>query len=128
MNAAMIELERDDSGDFPGQVWHDVEYRHVIVQETADTAPLTSGGPGWYVRDENGETGPYVDLADAFTAASARWGEVTLAPANRLVLNMTYEDETDAGRYLLEYLATYGAVGIDPQALANLAFARLEEE
>jgi hypothetical protein len=125
----MIELDRVENqyGEQDVELWADNEYLHVIVHE--DWAN-ESHGSGWYVRDESGELGVYPSLGDAFDylRTSQVWGEVTLAPARRLIADMTYEDETDAGRYLLEYLATYGAVGIDPQALAKLAFARLEEE
>jgi hypothetical protein len=121
----MIELERDESQDT--QVWADEDFSHVIVEETEDTYRFGSGGPGFYLRDEDGEEGPFRDLADAFDGARFRWHEVELAPANRLRHNIEVEDECDAGNYLLEYLATYGAVGIDAKALATRAFERIEE-
>jgi hypothetical protein len=123
----MIELERDESGDFPGQVWHDANFSHVIVLETEDTVRFDGDGPGWYVRDEVREMGPFNTFEQALYAADDVWREVTLAPANRLARNLAEEDENDGMQYLTEYLAEYGAVGIDAQALANLVLTRLED-
>lgn len=123
----MIELERDESQDI--QVWADADFSHVIVQETEDTVRVDIPmEPGWYVRDEDGESGPFLLFVDALDGAADRGWDVTLGPANRLVRDMTNGDETDAGPFLVQYLATYGPVGIDVQALANLALTRLEEE
>lgn len=121
----MIELTRDESQDI--EVWADGELAHVIVHETED-APHGYGGSGFYVRDEIGQVGPYLSLGEAFDMACSRWGEVTLAPANRLRAAIEVEDENDVGTYLLEYLATYGTAGIDAQALAQRVFERVEED
>lgn len=124
----MIELERDESGDFPGQVWANSGFTHVIVEETENTCRIDGPGPGWYVRDENGESGPFIDLADAFRAAQVHWGmDVTLAPANRLRRDIEDGDEEDGMQWLVEYLATYGTAGIDAQRLAVRVFERIEE-
>jgi hypothetical protein len=130
MNAEMIELQRDENPDDPeGQdveLWHDVEYRHVIVREDWEHS---LHAPGWYVRDEHIELGAFGTFGEALAVAQAAWGtEVTLAPANRLRAAVEVEDENDVGTYLLEYLATYGTVGIDAQALAVRVFERIEEE
>jgi hypothetical protein len=122
----MIELERDGSQDI--QVWADSDYSHVIVQETEDTYRFDSGGPGWYVRDENGELGPFNTFEQALFAADDRWLEISLAPANRLRRDIAEGRAHSVAQYLLEYLAEYGAVGIDVQALANLVLTRLEED
>jgi hypothetical protein len=122
----MIELERDESQDI--EVWGDVEFMHVIVRETAETFPHSSPGPGFYVRDEAGERGPFDTLEQAFVAAEKAWGEVTLAPANRLRRDLDIGRADEIGDFLLEYLAEYGAVGIDPQALAQQVFARAEDD
>jgi len=125
----MIELERDDSQDFEGTVWHDANYSHVIVHEPEPFDRGTSGTPGWYVRDENGESGPHGSFAEALSGSQWAWqDEVTLGPANRLVIDIDSSRSDEAGQFLLEYLAEYGPVGIDAQALANLVFARIEEE
>lgn len=123
----MIELDRDiEQGDT--QVWADAEFRHVIVLETEDIVRYDAR-PGWYVRDEDVfERGPYQTLADALTVAQNAWGDVTLAPANRLRRDITEGRADEVEQFLLEYLADYGAVGIDVQALANLVFTRIEEE
>lgn len=120
----MIELERGESQDI--QVWADSDFRHVIVRETEGTYRYGSGGSGYYVRDEIGEVGPYLSLGEAFEMAQDRWGEVTLAPANRLARNLAEGREHAVADYLLEYLAKYGAVGIDVQALAQLVMTRQE--
>lgn len=120
----MIELERDESQDI--QVWADVEFAHVIVHETEDTYRYGSGGPGWYVRDENGEHGPFNTFEQALYAADDLWIEISLAPANRLARNLAEGREHAVADYLLEYLAKYGAVGIDVQALAQLVMTRQE--
>lgn len=116
----MIELERDDDN-----FWSDKHGLHVIVrvQRSIDDRP------GFYVRDYNGgERGPFVDLTDALTVAEAAWGEVTLAPANRLRRDIEDGDEDDGMQWLVEYLAEYGTAGINAQALAQRVFERLEEE
>jgi hypothetical protein len=118
----MIELERDESQDI--QVWADADFRHVIVQEPGTTL-VEYLAPGWYVRDEGGEYGPYGDLAEALVAAQGIW-DVTLAPANRLRRDIEDGDENDGMQHLTEYLAEHGTVGIDPQALAQRIFERLE--
>jgi len=123
----MIELERDDSQDFGGTVWHDANYSHVIVYETESTYRFDGGGPGWYVRDEDGEVGPFNTFEQALYAADDRWFEIALGPANRLVIDIESSRSDEAGQFLLEYLAEYGPVGIDAQALAQLVFARVEE-
>lgn len=112
----MIELEK-----IADDVWSDQSQDHVIVEEQWTT---NVHGPGFYVRDEGGENGPYPTLTLALNQAQALWGEVTLAPANRLRRDI---DHRDGGQFLLEYLATYGTVGIDAQALAQRVFARIEE-
>jgi len=115
----MIELQKietpEDPTGFYGALWTNEANTHVICEE----------GSRWYVRDESGETGPYADLVDAFTAASARWGEVTLAPANRLRREIETEPADQISHALLAYLADYGAVGIDVQALARRVFERV---
>lgn len=116
----MIELELTDR-----DLWSDTEGLHVIIHQ--DWTTYEGLGPGWFVRDENRELGPYAELAHAFTASELIWGEVSLAPANRLRDEIENGDECDAGNYLLEYLATYGTAGIDAQALAARVFARIEE-
>lgn len=125
MNATTIELEYDESGDFPGQVWHDANFSHVIVQETADTVGTVSV-PGWYVRDEVRELGPFNDLVQALAEARGVWGEVTLAPANRLVADIAEGRADEVAQFLVEYLAAYGAVGIDVQALASRVLVKQE--
>jgi hypothetical protein len=123
----MIELEKVDDPHFEGQVWSDKSEMHVIVQETENTYRHGSS-PGWYVRDENGESGPHGSLAEALSGSQWAWQtEVTLAPANRLRDAVEVEDENDVGTYLLEYLAAYGTAGIDAQALAKRVSERIEE-
>lgn len=122
----MIELERDESQDI--EVWADGEFEHVIVQETVDTFRLGGPGPGWYVRDVDGEEGAFPTLERALVAARIRWVEVSLAPANRLRQEIAEGRADEVGNFLLEYLATYGPVGIDAQALARRVFERIEEE
>lgn len=117
----MIELEHQDHDDptsFYGVLWTDETNEHVIAEE----------GGLFYVRDENGERGAYDTFEQAFTAAQKAWGEVTLAPANRVTRNIAEGRSGEVSDYLLEYLAAYGAVGIDVQVLANLVFVRQEED
>jgi hypothetical protein len=121
----MIELERDESQDT--QVWADEDFSHVIVEETGNTWRYGSDGPGWYVRDEDGEAGPFALFADALDAAHDRGWPVTLAPANRLVRDIKQGRSHAIADYLLGYLAEYGPVGIDVQALANLVMTLAEE-
>ncbi|HTF49494.1 MAG TPA: hypothetical protein VK735_18785 [Pseudonocardia sp.] len=122
----MIELERDES-QWHIQVWADKDFFHVIVQETEDTYRYGSA-PGWYVRDKNSERGPFGDFDHALTVANLHWGEVTLVPANRLRRDIEIGRTDEIGHFLLEYLATYGSVGIDVQELASQVFDRIEEE
>src|SRR5687768_12443530 len=121
----MIELQRDDSQDFEGTLWADANYSHVIVQETESTYRYGSGGPGWYVRDEDGEIGPFNTFEQALFAADDRWLEISLAPANRLRETIETGRADEVGHFLLEYLADYGAVGIDVQELAQQVFERV---
>jgi hypothetical protein len=116
----MIELERvytNESETDYGELWSNAEQTHVISKEDGQ----------YWIRDENGDVGVANDLAKAFDLAQAEWGDVSLAPANRLARNLAEEDENDGMQYLTEYLAQYGTVGIDAQALANLLLTRLEE-
>jgi hypothetical protein len=120
----MIELQRDESQDI--RVWADSDFSHVIVEEAEETYRYGSGGPGWYVRDENGERGPSRTFAEAFDIAEELWDdEVSLAPANRLRRDIADGRADEVGHFLLEYLADHGAVGIDVQALAQQVFARV---
>lgn len=126
----MIELDRVENqyGEQDVELWADNEYLHVIVREDWVNH---SHDPGWYVRDEDGERGAFRSFAEAFNAAELLWapvGDVTLAPARRLVADIAESEPWGAGQFLLEYLAAYGAVGIDVQALAEQVFARQEEE
>lgn len=117
----MIELEKvygDEPETDRGELWSNAEQTHVISKEDGQ----------YWVRDENGDVGVANDLATALDLAQAEWTEVTLAPANRLCHNIAFGRADEVGEFLLEYLADYGAVGIDVQALANLVFARIEEE
>jgi hypothetical protein len=118
----MIELERTEP-----DLWITADEFYAIVELTSDIPALNYQGPGFYVRDNEGDVGPFRTLDEALHAAELRWGEVTLAPANRLRRNIDVEDECDAGNYLLEYLAYYGTAGIDAQALARRVFERIEE-
>jgi hypothetical protein len=121
----MIELE-PTTDEYTGvSFWHDVEYRHVIVLETEDTARLSGPGPGWYVRDENDELGPFNTFEQALFAADDRWLEISLAPANRLRETIETGRADEVGHFLLEYLADYGAVWIDVQELATRVFERV---
>ena len=124
----MIELRRITPLDSLAgeEFWSDETNEHVIARETEETVRYDGDGPGWYVRDEVREMGPFDDFAQALAEAEGVWREVTLAPANRLRDAIEVEDENDVGTYLLEYLATYGAVGIDAQALARRVFERIE--
>lgn len=122
----MIELdqvENHEDGDV--ELWADAEYRHVIVCEDWEHS---LHAPGWYVRDEHIELGAFGTFGEALAVARKAWGEVALAPANRLRAAVEVEDENDVGTYLLEYLATYGTVGIDAQALAVRVFERIAED
>lgn len=117
----MIELERRQHNDptgFYGAFWTDEANEHVIAEE---------GGQYW-VRDENGDVGVANDLATAFDLATAEWGEVALADANRLRRNVEEGRSGEVDYFLLEYLAAYGTAGIDAQALARRVFERIEEE
>jgi len=114
----MIELELvfdEDPAADRGQLWSNTEQTHVISKEDAQ----------YWVRDENGNVGVANDLSTALDLAQAEWGDVTLAPANQLVRDMK-ANRYDAARFLVEYLADYGAAGIDVQALANLALDGVE--
>lgn len=116
----MIELEKvygDDPATDRGELWSNAEQTHVISKEDGR----------WYVRDEHGDLGSYPTLAAAFEylQVSQVWGEVTLAPANRLCRDIADGRADEAGHFLLEYLADYGAVGIDVQALAKQVFERI---
>lgn len=115
----MIELEliADD-------LWSDEANTHVIVHEDWSHSLHT---PGFYVRDENGDVGVAGNLGAALMLARAAWGEVTLAPANRLRETIETGRADEVGLFLLEYLAAHGAVGIDAQALARRVFERVEE-
>lgn len=116
----MIELEK-----IAEDMWSDEPNTHVIVHEGWD---YPGHAPGFYVRDEDGDVGIRPTFDEAFELAQAEWGEVTLAPANRLARNIAEGRADEVGHFLLEYLADHGAVGIDVQALATLVFARVEEE
>lgn len=123
----MITLERVTDQDFPGEVWTDEANYHVIVQETPETFPVRLPGAGWYVRDYDGiELGPFASLDESLATARQVWGEVTLGPADRLARSMAEGRADEVGQFLLEYLADYGAVGIDVQALAQLVMTRQE--
>ena len=122
----MIELSRDDSPEQYSEVWADADLSHVIVHETEAFDRGVSGEPGWYVRDEDGEEGPFPTLDLALEAAHLRWGGVSLAPANRLRRDIEDGDENDGMRWLVEYLATYGTADIDAQELARRVSERLE--
>lgn len=117
----MIELEKTDNidpTDFYGTLWTDESNEHVIAEE----------GGLFYVRDENGSSGGFGTFDEAFADAVDLWTDVTLAPANRLRVDIELGRTDEIGHFLLEYLATYGAVGIDVQALANRVFVRTEED
>jgi hypothetical protein len=114
----MIELERayvDEPETDRGELWSNPEQTHVISKEDGQ----------YWVRDEAGERGAFDDFAQAFAAAEKAWGEVTLAPANRLRRDIAEGRADEIGHFLLEYLADYGAVGIDVQALARQVFERV---
>ena len=119
----MIELSNVTALDAPEgtELWSDEDNRHVIVLETEETYRSA----GWYVRDENGDVGRAADLGKALMLARATWGEVTLAPANRLRETIETGRADEIGHFLLEYLADHGSVGIDPQALAKRVFERI---
>lgn len=117
----MIELNQHvpyDPTGFYGVLWTDEINEHVIAEED---------GLFW-VRDTGGDIGVGNDLATALDLARAEWGEVTLAPANRLRENIEIGRVDEIGEFLLEYLAEYGAVGIDTQTLARRVFERIEAE
>lgn len=114
----MIELERvyaDEPETDRGELWSNAEQTHVLSKEDEQ----------YWVRDENGDVGVANDLAKALELAQAEWGEVTLAPANRLAQNIAEGRAGEVGHFLLEYLADFGAVGIDVQALAQQVFERI---
>lgn len=113
----MIELEK-----IAGDMWSDEPNTHVIVHEDWD---YPGHAPGFYVRDEDGDVGVYPTFAEAFERAQEEWGEVTLAPANRLRAEIEEGRTGEIGHFLLEYLADYGAVGIDARALARRVFERI---
>lgn len=116
----MITLERVTDTDWPGQVWTDEANTHVIVEETADTVRVDIPmAPGLYVRDENGELGPYSTLELALEFARYAWGPVELGPARRLRRDIAEGRADDVAQFLLEYLAEYGPVGIDVRDLAE---------
>lgn len=124
----MITLERVTSEDFPGQVWTDESNTHVIVEETEGTYRFDSAGPGWYWRDEDGESNRFDTLNEALQDAVRQWGEVSLAPANRLRRDVAEGRADEVGQFLLEYLAEYGAIGIDVQVLAELVLIKQSGE
>lgn len=117
----MIELEKTDH-----DLWSDADGLHVIVHQ--DWTTYEGLRPGWFVRDEDGESGSWPTLAGALLVAADRWGEVTLAPANRLRSEIETGRADEVGQSLLEYLTTYGTAGIDVQALAQRVFERIEED
>lgn len=122
----MIELELHTGEDT--QVWSDSGHRHAIEYLDEARAAIRYGSePGFHIHDESGELGAYPSLAAAldYLQTSQVWGEVSLAPANRLARNIAEGPTDEIGHFLLEYLADYGPVGIDAQALANLVFARV---
>lgn len=121
----MIELDRVENqhGEQDVELWADSEYLHVIVREDWEHS---LHAPGWYVRDEDAEEGSFDTFGEAFETAERMWGEVTLAPARRLLVDIAEGRADEVGQSLLEYLAAYGAVGIDVQALAEQVCARQE--
>lgn len=118
----MIELERqtidEDPTGFYGALWTDEPNEHVIAEEDGL----------FYVRDENGSSFGFRTFELAFAYAQDLWPEVTLAPANRVARDIAEGRADEVGQFLLEYLAEYGAVGVDVQALAQQVFARIEED
>lgn len=114
----MIELER-----LADDMWSDEPNAHVIVHEDWSHSLHQ---PGFYVRDEDGDVGVATDFAGALLLARAAWGEVTLAPANRLARDIADGRADEVGQFLIEYLAEHGAVGIDAHSLANLVLAKQE--
>lgn len=117
----MIELEReqhDDPTGFYGVLWTDEANEHVIAEEDGR----------FYVRDESGTLGAFSTLAKAvdYVNDPEVWGEVTLAPANWLRVEIERCRPGEIGRFVLEYLAEYGTAGIDPQALARRASERVK--
>lgn len=123
----MIELERIEDPIFEGRTWTDAANEHVIVHETERFYRGVNGEPGWYVRDVEGEHDRFDTFAQAFDYVNDPevWGEVTLAPANRLRRDIAEGRADEVGHFLLEYLADFGAVGIDAQELAQQVFARV---
>jgi len=116
----MIELKReqhDDPTGFYGVLWTDESNEHVIAQE----------GGLFYVRDENGSSGAWSTFDEAFADALDLWTEVSLAPANQVAVDIELGRADEVGDFLLEYLAEYGAVGIDVQRLARRVFDRVEQ-
>jgi len=124
----MIILERVIDPSFPNEVWTDDVNRHVMVCELENTFRYGSGGPGWYIRDEVGEVGPYLSFDEALEMASSRWGAVALGPALRLEKDLAQARVDEGMQFLVEHLAEYGAVGIDVKALAEQVLTRIEEE
>jgi hypothetical protein len=114
----MIILERVTSEDFPGQVWTDESNTHVIVEEVGP-APHGYGDAGFYVRDAVASSVAYATFDEAFAAAQSVWGPVALGPALRLERDVAQGRAGDVAQYLLEYLAEYGAAGIDVRDLAE---------
>jgi hypothetical protein len=125
----MIILERVTGSDWPGVTWTDDVNAHVIVLETDETVRVDIlMEPGWYLRDEDGETGPWPSLDDALTEAEFQWGDaVALGPCARLVRDL-HDARPGEGalRQLVEHLADYGPGGIDVQALAELVLRKEE--
>lgn len=114
----MIELKRVEDVRDPstGELWSDETNEHVISQE----------GGRWFVRDEEGGSQGWDTFAQAFADAQDLWLDVvTLEPANRLRRVIAEGRADEVGHFLLEYLADYGAVGIDVQALAQQVFQRV---
>ena len=110
----MITLER-----VTPDMWTDEANTHVIVHEWWEHS---QHAPGFYVRDEDGERGPFRSFAEAFNAAEMLWapvGDVELGPARRLRRDVAEGRADEVGHFLLEYLAEYGAVGIDVKDLAE---------
>jgi hypothetical protein len=91
------------------ELWQDADQSHVISRE----------GDGWYVRDETGEHGRYSTFGLALEFARFVWGPVELGPARRLRRNVAEGRADEVAQFLLEYLAEYGAVGIDVRDLAE---------
>lgn len=116
----MVELEKVDEGrgwaGGYGALWASADRAHVISEEDGR----------YWVRDESGALGDFPTFSSAFEHAEMVWG-ATLAPANRLARDVAEGRPDEVGQFLIEYLAEYGAVGIDVRALANLVLARIED-